>query len=285
MKSLEVIASANDMAARVAQWKVSGDSVALVPTMGFLHEGHRALMAHAADRADRVVVSIFVNPLQFGTGDDFERYPRDSAADLDFLRHSPVDAVLIPDTAEIYPAGMDNTARIDAGPVGDMFEGASRPGHFDGVLTVVHRLFEIVSPDIAVFGRKDAQQVFLVDAMVRAAGAPIVIEPVDTVRDTDGLALSSRNSYLSADQRRVALAIPEALEIAAREPTVVAAIEAVRQHLASQPGITVDYVATVDPATFLPLEGGERVAQALLIVAATVGTTRLIDNRTLHFPQ
>jgi pantoate--beta-alanine ligase len=165
VKKLQIITSAAAMRDVVQGWKSAGDSVALVPTMGFLHQGHRALMVHAASRVDRVVVSIFVNPLQFSAGEDFERYPRDSEADLDFLRGAAVDAVFMPEAQEIYPLGIDHTPRREAGAVGAVLEGAHRPGHFDGVVTVVHRLFSVVGPDVAVFGRKDAQQVFLVRSM------------------------------------------------------------------------------------------------------------------------
>ncbi len=140
MSKLQLITGARAMSETVATWKSAGETVALVPTMGFLHEGHRALMTYAAQRADRVVVSIFVNPLQFAAGEDFERYPRDSAADIDFVRNAPVDALFVPEVSEVYPAGVPGAAIFSAGPLGDLFEGAARPGHFDGVLTVVHRL-------------------------------------------------------------------------------------------------------------------------------------------------
>ena len=283
MKKLQIITSAAEMRDVVQGWKSAGDSVALVPTMGFLHQGHRALMVHAASRVDRVVVSIFVNPLQFSAGEDYERYPRDSEADLEFLRGAAVDAVFMPDAHEIYPLGIENTPRLEAGPVGALFEGVNRPGHFDGVVTVVRRLFALTSPDVAVFGRKDAQQVFLVRSMVASEGLALDIDEVDTVRDGDGLALSSRNSYLSPEQRETALAIPRALTLAAGESTLHGALEAATRELQSEPGLGIDYVAAVDPLTFMPVEASLRQGNVLLLVALEVGATRLIDNRALSF--
>lgn len=283
MKNLQIITDAAEMTEVVKGWKGAGDSVALVPTMGFLHRGHRALMDHAATRADRVVVSIFVNPLQFSPGEDFERYPRDSEADLEFMRGSAVDAVFMPDAQEIYPLGIENTPRREAGLMGSVLEGVNRPGHFDGVVTVVHRLFSLVGPDVAVFGRKDAQQVFLVRSMVASEGLGVDIDEVDTVRDGDGLALSSRNTYLSAQQRQIALAIPRALDLAAEEPTLRGALDAATRELQAEPGITLDYVEAVDSLTFMPADASSLSEDVLLLVALEVGATRLIDNRALTF--
>ena len=283
MRNLQIITDAAEMTEVVNGWKSAGDSVGLVPTMGFLHQGHRALMDHAATRVDRVVVSIFVNPLQFSAGEDFERYPRDSEADLDFLRGAAVDAVFMPEAQEIYPLGIDHTPRREAGAVGAVLEGAHRPGHFDGVVTVVHRLFSVVGPDVAVFGRKDAQQVFLVRSMVASEALAVEIDEVDTVRDGDGLALSSRNSYLTPEQRETALAIPRALTLAAEQSTLRGALDVATRTLEAQPGITLDYVAAVDPATFMPVEASVRQGDVVLLVALEVGATRLIDNRALTF--
>jgi len=267
----------------VAGWKSEGQSVAFVPTMGSLHEGHGALIEKAAELADRVVVSIFVNPLQFGKGEDFDSYPRDHDADRAFLEQSPVDVLFMPSVDEVYPGGRETT--VSAGPVGDTFEGASRPGHFDGVLTVVKRLFAIVSPDFALFGRKDAQQLFLVESMVRNEDLPITIVPIDTVRAPDGLALSSRNAYLSDDERTRARAIPLALDEAEAAPTLEAALSIVRERLGATPGMAIDYVAAVEPHTYRELPEGSPASEATLILAAGIGNTRLIDNRRLHFPQ
>jgi pantoate--beta-alanine ligase len=283
VRNLQIITDAAEMTEVVNGWKSAGDSVGLVPTMGFLHQGHRALMDHAATRVDRVVVSIFVNPLQFSAGEDFERYPRDSEADLDFLRGAAVDAVFMPEAQEIYPLGIDHTPRREAGAVGAVLEGAHRPGHFDGVVTVVHRLFSVVGPDVAVFGRKDAQQVFLVRSMVASEALAVEIDEVDTVRDGDGLALSSRNSYLTPEQRETALCIPRALTLAAEQSTLRGALDVATRALEAQPGITLDYVAAVDPATFMPVEASVRQGDVVLLVALEVGATRLIDNRALTF--
>ena len=283
MRNLQIITDAAEMTEVVNGWKSAGDSVGLVPTMGFLHQGHRALMDHAATRVDRVVVSIFVNPLQFSAGEDFERYPRDSEADLDFLRGAAVDAVFMPEAQEIYPLGIDHTPRREAGAVGAVLEGVHRPGHFDGVVTVVHRLFSVVGPDVAVFGRKDAQQVFLVRSMVASEALAVEIDEVDTVRDGDGLALSSRNSYLTPEQRETALCIPRALTLAAEQSTLRGALDVATRTLEAQPGITLDYVAAVDPATFMPVEASVRQGDVVLLVALEVGATRLIDNRALTF--
>ena len=283
MSALAVVTSAAQVSDAVAGWKSEGQSVAFVPTMGSLHEGHGALIQKASELADRVVVSIFVNPLQFGKGEDFDSYPRDHAADQAFLEDSPADVLFVPSVDEVYPGGRETN--VSAGPVGDTFEGASRPGHFDGVLTVVKRLFAIVSPDFALFGRKDAQQLFLVESMVRNEDLPITIVPIDTVRAPDGLALSSRNAYLSDDERTRARAIPLALDEAEAAPTLEAALSTVRERLGATPGMAIDYVAAVEPHTYRELPAGSPASEATLILAAGIGNTRLIDNRRLHFPQ
>lgn len=285
MRELQVITGAEQMSRVVAAWKSAGETVALVPTMGFLHEGHRALMNRGAETASRVVVSVFVNPLQFAAGEDFERYPRDSARDLAFVQGAPVDVLFVPEASEVYPTGISHTPGLRAGPLGDLFEGEARPGHFDGVLTVVHRLFDIVRPDTAVFGRKDAQQAFLVDSMVAREGLALRVDTIDTVRDSDGLALSSRNSYLSVEQRRTAAAIPRALAQATQQTTVAAAREFVVAGLAQDSSIVIHYVEAVDPRTFLSTQQPPPSGDVVLILAVSIGGTRLIDNRTLHFPQ
>lgn len=285
MRELRVITGAEQMSRVVAAWKSAGETVALVPTMGFLHEGHRALMNRGAETASRVVVSVFVNPLQFAAGEDFERYPRDSARDLAFVQGAPVDVLFVPEASEVYPTGISHTPGLRAGPLGDLFEGEARPGHFDGVLTVVHRLFDIVRPDTAVFGRKDAQQAFLVDSMVAREGLALRVDTIDTVRDSDGLALSSRNSYLSVEQRRTAAAIPRALAQATQQTTVAAAREVVVAGLAQDSSIVIHYVEAVDPGTFLSIRQPPPSGDVVLILAVSIGGTRLIDNRTLHFPQ
>lgn len=244
--------------------------VALVPTMGALHDGHRALVRHARELADCVVVSIFVNPLQFGAGEDLDRYPRSPEADLAALEEEKADVVWVPSVAQMYPHG-EPSVRIDPGPAGRLLEGATRPGHFAGVLTVVARLLNAVRPQFAVFGEKDAQQLALVRAMAADLDLGVAIEGVATVREPDGLALSSRNRYLTTLDRVHAAAIPRALR--------TGSLAAARAHLSAAPGLELDYCELVDPATFAPLPPG--TAAGLLVVAARVGTTRLIDNRLI----
>ena len=270
----EVIETIPDLRLR----RETAGSVAFVPTMGALHDGHLALVRRAAELADTVIVSIFVNPLQFGAGEDLDRYPRDLDADLAVL---PDDVVVFaPPVAELYPDGASGTL-VTAGEAGTTFEGATRPGHFDGMLTVVAKLLNVVQPDVVVFGQKDAQQVFLVQRMVRDLNVPVVVDIVETVREDSGLALSSRNRYLDADQHRAALALSRALAAAAASGgSRASALVAAREVLAAEPGVDVDYVELVDPATFLPVADDHR-GPATAIVAARVGTTRLIDNRSV----
>lgn len=264
--------------AAVREHRAAGRTVALVPTMGALHDGHLALVRRAREVADVVIVSIFVNPLQFGVGEDLDRYPRTLEADLAVLGREGVELVFAPTASEMYPAG-DVPTKVTAGHVGTLYEGASRPGHFDGVLTVVSKLFHIVLPDRALFGQKDAQQVFLVQRMVRDLDVPVRIEVVPTVREPDGLAMSSRNRYLDVEQRRIALALSESLAAAER-----AAAEGLDEVLAEaagafgdHDGIELDYLVVVEPDTFLPVGEGAS-GPAVVLVAARVGTTRLIDN-------
>ncbi|MEV4115945.1 pantoate--beta-alanine ligase [Nonomuraea sp. NPDC049695] len=256
-----------------------GGEVALVPTMGALHEGHRSLIRQARARADQVVVSIFVNPLQFGPSEDFSRYPRTFDSDLAVCRAEGVDVVFHPDVEVMYAS--DRQVSVSAGHMGTIVEGAYRPGHFDGVLTVVLKLFNLVQPDLAVFGQKDAQQLALIRRMVADLDLPIEILGAPTVREPDGLALSSRNRYLSDDDRQVALALSRALRAGAAELTP-ARIRAAAQEVLDAAGhrLEVDYLALVDPATFADVDEAYR-GTAVLAVAAKVGTTRLIDNVTL----
>jgi pantoate--beta-alanine ligase len=252
--------------------------IALVPTMGALHEGHRSLVVRARGLADTVVVSIFVNPLQFGPGDDLARYPRTLDDDLAMCEQEGVAVVFTPAADVVYPDG-EPLVRVDAGPLGSVLEGAVRPGHFDGVLTVVLKLFGLVRPDVAVFGEKDAQQLALLRLMVRDLDVPVRVEAAPTVREPDGLALSSRNRYLSPEQRRSALALSRALRdgAAAAGHGPAAVLAAAMAVLAAEPGADVDYVELVDPASFQPVPARAR-GPALLVVAARIGSTRLIDN-------
>ncbi|WP_448811053.1 pantoate--beta-alanine ligase [Agromyces bauzanensis] len=263
----------------VAERRAAGASVALVPTMGALHDGHFALVRRAREIADVVIVSVFVNPLQFGPNEDLERYPRTLDADVAALTALGVDAVFAPGVDEMYPRGADEGTTVHAGPIGERYEGASRPGHFNGMLTVVAKLFGIAQPDVAVFGQKDGQQVFLVGRMVGDLNLPVRIEVVPTVREADGLALSSRNRFLDAEQRRAALVLVESLRAAdaaaADGPSELLAegVAAFGDH----DGVNLDYFVVVDPDTFLPVSEDFR-GRALVLVAAFVGATRLIDN-------
>jgi pantoate--beta-alanine ligase len=249
--------------------------IGFVPTMGALHAGHLSLVDIARSVADVVVVSIFVNPLQFGPSEDLSRYPRDEAGDLQRLEDRGVDVAFVPALAEMYPA--EATTAIDPGPIGDLLEGEDRPGHFRGVCTVVAKLFGMVDPDVAVFGQKDAQQVAVVRRMVADLSfrTEIVVGP--TIREPDGLALSSRNVYLSAAERQSALALYRALK-AGRDALIDGADVAAKtmsEVLATTPGIKPGYASAVDPDSFGPPRPGRPV---LLVVAARLGTTRLIDN-------
>lgn len=261
---------------------------AVVMTMGALHAGHLALVEHARELADVVVVTIFVNPLQFGPTEDLARYPRDLDGDLALLSGPgllrPQDVVFAPTVDVVYPDG-DPAVRVSAGPVGEVLEGRSRPGHLDGVLTVVLKLLHLTRPDVAVFGQKDAQQVVAVRRLVRDLDVPVDVAVHATVREPDGLARSSRNAYLSAEQRVRALGLSAALVEGRRvadagggpDAVVAAAQDVLAAHLGAQD--EVDYVALVDAATLEP--AGPGTAQALLLLAVRVGATRLIDNAPL----
>jgi pantoate--beta-alanine ligase len=261
--------------------------IALVPTMGALHEGHRSLIRHARELADVVAVSIFVNPLQFGPGEDLDRYPRTLSADLEVCTEEDVDIVFVPTREVMYPVEPEVT--ISAGRLGTLVEGAFRPGHFDGVLTVVTKLFNLVRPTYAIFGEKDAQQLALIRRMVKDLELPVRIVARPTVREPDGLALSSRNRYLSAPERQTALALSQALrrgaELAAEGPAaVLGAARAVLDAAATaDPPLRVDYLALVDPATFAEVDGAH-AGPAVLAVAGRVGTTHLIDNIAVRLP-
>lgn len=253
----------------------------VVMSLGALHDGHRALIRAARQRCDVVVVTVFLNPLQFAPTEDLSRYPRTLDSDLALCREEGVDAVFAPDVNEVYPGGPPSV-RVSAGPLGDVFEGASRPGHFDGVLTVVGKLLHITAPDVTFFGQKDAQQVLLVRRMVTDLDFPCEVVTIPTVRDPDGLALSSRNVYLSDADRPVALALSRSLQAAqaAAGQSAAAGRAAASAALAEQPELGVDYAALVDPATLRDVPP-DFVGEALLVVAARVGTTRLIDNAPL----
>jgi pantoate--beta-alanine ligase len=264
-----------DLTAALADARRRGSRIALVPTMGALHEGHAALIRAARERGDVVVVSVFVNPMQFGPGEDLDRYPRSFDADLEVCGAEGADVVFAPPVEEVYPGG-DPQVTVEPGPLGTVLEGGARPSHFRGVLTVVAKLFGLVQPDIAVFGEKDYQQLVLIRRMVADLCLPLEVVGVETVRERDGLALSSRNRYLDDQGRRVALSLSQALAAgAAAGPhgpeTVLAAGRAV---LDAATGVDVDYLELTDP----DLGRAPTSGPARLLVAGRVGSTRLIDN-------
>ncbi len=258
--------------------RCEGERLALVPTMGALHAGHMALIQEAGRRAQRVVATIFVNPLQFGAGEDLDRYPRQEAADAALLEEQGCDLLWLPARSDLYPTDFATT--ISVAGVSERWDGAARPGHFNGVATVVAKLLLAVRPDVALFGEKDFQQLAVIRRLVEDLALPIEIVGVAAVRDQDGLALSSRNAYLSADQRRRAVALPEALTEAAAAirsgASVEAALSGARSRLEAAGFATIDYLALVDSGSLEPL--GEWRPGARLIAAARIGSTRLIDN-------
>jgi pantoate--beta-alanine ligase len=257
-----------------------GHRIAFVPTMGALHEGHLRLVGRAKERADRVVLSIFVNPLQFAQGEDYTTYPRDLARDRILAAERGVQCLFVPEAAAMYPR--EPVVRVHPGPMGDTLEGAARPGHFAGVLTVVAKLFHVVEPDIAVFGRKDIQQAVLVRRMVADFDFAIEIDVAPTVRELDGLALSSRNTYLTPDDRRAALALSRALRAVEQAwrggQADPAALGRRGMEVLQTPGVVPEYVALVGE----DLQPVSRVdARTIVAIAANVGRARLIDNVVL----
>jgi pantoate--beta-alanine ligase len=269
-----------DLRAAVGDRRGATGELGVVMSLGALHDGHRALIRAARRRCDLVVVTVFLNPLQFAPTEDLTRYPRTLDSDLALCREEGVDAVFAPDVDEVYPEGPPSV-RIAAGPLGEVLEGASRPGHFDGVLTVVGKLLHITGPDVTFFGQKDAQQVLLVRRMVSDLDFPCEVVTIPTIRDPDGLALSSRNVYLSDADRTVALALSRSLRAAQAVAISGEGAEEVRSAamsaLAEQADIGLEYASLVDPASLLDVPS-DFVGEALLVVAARVGSTRLIDN-------
>mgnify|MGYP001580215962 CR=1 FL=1 len=262
----------------------SGIRIGFVPTMGFLHEGHLSLMRRARELTDRVVVSIFVNPTQFGPSEDLERYPRDFERDESLCRELGVDVVFYPSAAEMYAE--DSTTWVVEEKLSRPLCGTARPGHFRGVTTVVAKLFNAVLPDVAVFGRKDAQQALVIERMTRDLNFPVDIVTCPVVRENDGLAMSSRNRYLDKDQRRRALSIHCGLDAAAQafangEQNAESLVELVKNSIVEAGG-TIDYVEVRSCDTLAPFVESRINAPALLAVAAFFGETRLIDNTTLH---
>jgi pantoate--beta-alanine ligase len=280
-----LVRTRHDLAAALGQRAEAGPARrAVVMTMGALHAGHLALVREARARAEQVVVTIFVNPLQFGPAEDLDRYPRDLEGDLALLTAGDLlgdgDVVFAPGPEEVYPDG-DPLVRVEAGPIGRVYEGATRPGHLDGALTVVLKLLHLTRPDVAMFGRKDVQQLVAVTRMVHDLDVDVQVVGVPTVRDADGLALSSRNVYLSAAQRAQALGLSRGLAAGRDAAAAGADPQAVRaavRAVLDEAGVVTDYVALVDGSTFQDVTSATPGASAVLAVAGTVGVTRLIDN-------
>jgi pantoate--beta-alanine ligase len=282
--TLEVATELDALRARVAAWKRDGLRVGFVPTMGNLHAGHHSLVRLAREHADHVVASIFVNPTQFGPGEDFSRYPRTPDADAAGLAAAGCDLAWMPSVGTMYPFGLEGVVQVRVPGVTEVLEGAHRPGHFDGVATVVARLFHQVQPDVAVFGRKDYQQLAVIRYMVRELAFPLEVVAGETQRESDGLAMSSRNQYLSKEERALAPELHRALRAlrdAVRAGTPRAQAEAQAAATLAAQGIEVDYIVVRRPDLSDPMEGegGPQVA----LVAARLGRTRLIDN--LEFSQ
>ena len=281
---MDVVHTRADCTDALDRARAAGRTVGLVPTMGALHAGHTSLIARARAECDVVAVTIFVNPLQFGAGEDLDRYPHDLDADMAICEREGVALVFAPGVAQMYPG--EQLITVDPGPMGQVLEGASRPGFFTGVLTVVLKLFQLVGPQAAVFGDKDAQQLALVRLMAEDLCLGVGIASVPTVRDPDGLATSSRNAYLSAAERATALALSRALQAgrAAAEAGPDAVLGAAQRLLdeaaKAEPPLAQDYLALVEPDAFTPVKPGF-AGEALLLVAARIGKTRLIDNTPL----
>ena len=276
MEVLETVGKAKQLA---RGWRAAGESIGLVPTMGFLHEGHASLIRRARAENDRVVVSVFVNPTQFAAGEDLSTYPRDFAADAALCERLGADAVFHPEPAEMY---RDAQTRVEQGLLTTTMEGASRPTHFSGVCTVVAKLFNIVDPTRAYFGQKDAQQLAVVRKMVADLNFDVQVVGCPTVREADGLAKSSRNTYLSAEERSAATVLARALAAgrAVACPGVASAelVAAMREVLAAEPLAAIDYIAVVDAVTMQPVQRVD--GEVLVALAVRIGATRLIDNFT-----
>jgi pantoate--beta-alanine ligase len=280
---MEIVSDPGDMQAVSLAWRKLGQKVAFVPTMGYFHEGHLSLMRYGRQHGDRLVVSLFVNPTQFGPGEDLDRYPRDLQQDTALAREVGVDVLYTPAAADMYPAGYQTYVTVEE--LSRPMCGASRPVHFRGVATVVLKLFHQVLPHLAIFGEKDYQQLAVIKRMVADLNVPVEVVGRPIVREADGLAMSSRNAYLSPEERRSALSLSQALSkarnlAASGERKADKILAEVKQMISISPHTRLDYAVLVDPATLKNVDTIE--GQARLAVAAWVGTTRLIDNMLLE---
>ncbi len=280
---MKIVTSVAEMKALARGWAGEGKRIGFVPTMGYLHEGHLSLVRESKARADVTVVSIFVNPTQFGPNEDFKKYPRDLEKDAAYLEAGGVDYLFHPDASEIYPSGYRTYVEVHG--LQDRLCGRSRPGHFRGVVTVVLKLFEIVRPDLAFFGAKDAQQVLIIGRMASDLDLDVEVVTCPLVREADGLALSSRNAYLSPEERKAALTLSTSLRwaekaVAAGERDTKRLVAGVRSVLEAEPLARIDYVEAVDTETLEPV--AEVRGEVLLALAVFIGSTRLIDNVRLR---
>ncbi len=271
--------SIDELRSAVRDWSEAGERVALVPTMGNLHRGHISLVEHARKLADHVVVSVFVNPTQFGVGEDFEDYPRTLDMDSLLLKRAKADVLFIPEVSDVYPFGKQASVKISVPELSDEFCGASRPGHFDGVAGVVCRLFNMVRPDVAVFGRKDYQQLLIIRRLASDLSIPVRIEGAPTVRENDGLAMSSRNQYLDEEERAIAPRLRECL-LNLREQVLsgasdFSALERDARKQLDEAGFATDYIAIRSAASLAQAQHGEHL---VILAAAQLGKARLIDN-------
>jgi len=276
---MEVFERIKDVRQRVAEVKETGGTIGFVPTMGALHDGHLSLVRRAREECDLVVVSIFVNPTQFGPAEDYERYPRDLAGDEAKCQRVGCDIIFAPTVEEMYPKGFGTCVQVQG--LSEKWEGVARPGHFRGVTTIVLKLFNIVRPSYAYFGMKDYQQLKIIQKMVRDLDLDIEIVPCPTVREPDGLAMSSRNEYLSSEERAAATILFQALELArdrvqAGERDAQALTGLLREFIGSEPLAQIDYIAFADPETLDPVEWID--SDVVLLVAVRIGQVRLIDN-------
>ena len=280
-----MITTANiaELRKQVKLWHMQGDSVAFVPTMGNLHSGHITLVTEALKRADHVVASIFVNPMQFGQNEDLDAYPRTLENDANALVKAGAELLFTPTPDIIYPKGLDNQTFVEVPKIGEEFCGASRPGHFRGVATIVCKLFNIVQPDIALFGRKDYQQLMVISAMVDDLSLPIDIIGIDTVREASGLAMSSRNGFLSAEQTIQASGIKRAMDYIAKHVSLGESIEKsveIAQQQLVETGFKMDFIAVRNAFTLAHVSTKDN--HLVILIAAYLGNTRLIDNLTFH---
>lgn len=281
---MQTLSDIQELRARLSQWRQSGKRIALVPTMGNLHAGHLALVERARMLGDRVVATIFVNPLQFDHADDLAAYPRTLEADCEKLEAEGADLIFVPEVSTIYPLAMDKTTQVHVPGVTKRLEGASRAGHFTGVATIVCKLFNLIQPDYAVFGEKDYQQLLVIRKMVEDLNLPIMIESVATVREKDGLAMSSRNGYLTAEQRKIAPDLYKILSYAAesvcKNGVEISEISSKCIELLINSGFKPDYFEICDSNTLLPAKPGDD--HLVILAAAWLGKARLIDNLSLN---